>query len=61
VTRSPQEPGPFRLDVALFGSLATLPLVVSAAWLFGDLSIARVLWLWTFAIAGASTVACRPR
>jgi hypothetical protein len=55
------EPGPFRLDVALFGSFATLPFVVAAAWLFGDLSVARVLWLWSFAIVGASTVACRPQ
>jgi hypothetical protein len=56
-----QKPGPFRLDVALFGSLATLPLAVSAAWLFGDLSVARVLWLWSFAMVGASTVACRAK
>jgi hypothetical protein len=55
------EPGPFRLDVALFGSFATLPFAVPVAWLLGDLSVASVLWLWSFAIAGASTVACRRR
>jgi hypothetical protein len=55
------QPGPFRLDVALFGSFAMLPFAVPVAWLLGDLSVASVLWLWSFGIAGASTVACRRR
>jgi hypothetical protein len=61
----PVRPSPgavaLRLDVALFGSFATLPFAVPVAWLLGDLSVTSVLWLWSFASAGASMVACRRR